>query len=69
MPDLKVDVPARTTLTIGLNPERINHFQDAAQIRFKSIFNTANQPSPVKIYSNYRMTLKMVGDFTYRLNN
>lgn len=65
----KVDAPKRTTLTIPLSTDRIERFQEASSARFRAVFNTAGQPHSVKIYAQYKIDLKLVGDLTYRLNN
>ncbi len=67
--NLKVIEPKSSTLTIPLSPERIQRFKEATNVRYEIVFNTAQLPSSVKIYSTYKMDIKMIGDFTYRLNN
>ena len=59
----------KSEIVIPLTPERLESIKNAKRGSFKVIFDTASQPDLVKIYSDYEMGLKLIGDFTYRLNN
>ena len=67
--DLRVEAPLRSEIVIPLSKERIDLFQEAHSVRYQAKFNTTSQPNLVKIYSDYKIDLKLIGDFTYRLNN
>jgi len=58
---------AETKLTIPMSAEKLNELRSAKKMYIKIKFNTANQPSYVKIYSFYQINVKVVGDFNYTL--
>ncbi|HRG37704.1 MAG TPA: hypothetical protein PK289_04165 [Bacteroidia bacterium] len=64
---LKVTQKRLTKITIPLNPSQINTLYDTKKAQFKIKFNTAAQPNYMKIYSDYTMDIKVVGDFNYTL--
>ncbi|HET6228357.1 MAG TPA: hypothetical protein VFF27_18900, partial [Bacteroidia bacterium] len=64
---LKVSAKRLTKITIPLNASQINTLYDTKKAKFKIKFNTAAQPNYIKIYSDYTMDIKVVGDFNYSL--
>lgn len=64
---LKVTEKRLSKITIPLNPTQINTLYDTKKAVFKIKFNTAAQPNYIKIYSDYTMDIKVVGDFNYTL--
>ena len=64
---LKVTEKRLTKITIPLTPSQINTLYDTRKAIFKIKFNTAAQPNFIKIYSDYTMDIKVVGDFNYTL--
>jgi len=64
---LKVIEKRLTKISIPLNPSQINTLYNTKKAKFKIKFNTAAQPKYIKIYSDYTMDIKVVGDFNYSL--
>lgn len=64
---LKVTQKRLTKIKIPLNSSQINTLYDTKKAQFKIKFNTAAQPNYIKIYSDYTMDIKVVGDFNYTL--
>ena len=57
-----------TKLAIPANQDKMNELRAAKKMYLKLKFNTAGQPNYVKIYSFYKMDVKIVGDFNYTVN-
>lgn len=53
---------ARTTLAIPITSDKLSNLRSAKKILIKVKFNTSAQPNYVKIYSTYKMDVKVVGD-------
>lgn len=64
---LKVTQKRLTKFKIPLSASQINTLYDTKKTQFKIKFNTAAQPDFIKIYSDYTMDIKIVGDFNYTL--
>ncbi|MCB0429805.1 MAG: hypothetical protein H6585_06260 [Flavobacteriales bacterium] len=56
-----------TQIKLPVNEARMNKLYNGNKIVIKAAFTTAGQPDFVKIYSNYTIDFKLVGDFNYRL--
>lgn len=54
-----------TRLSIPLNENKLQTLREAKNIYLKVKFNTAGQPSYVKIYSFYQINLQLTADFNY----
>jgi hypothetical protein len=57
-----------TKITIPADEKKMSELRAAKNLYLKIKFNTANQPSYVKIYSFYSMNVKLVGDFNFTVN-
>ena len=64
---LKVTGKRLTKLTIPVNRNQMQHLYNTQRVRFKAKFNTSSQPQYIKIYDNYTLDIKLVGDFNYTL--
>ena len=56
-----------TKLTFAMTTEKLALLRGTHKIYVKMKFITAHQPDYVKIYSNYEMNIKLVGDFNYTI--
>jgi hypothetical protein len=54
-----------TTLIIPVSESKMNALYNTKKIVFKTIYNTSNQPQYMKIYSDYGIDLKLIGDINY----
>ncbi len=54
-----------TTLIIPVSESKMNALYNTKKIVFKTIYNTSNQPQYMKIYSDYGIDLKLIGDVNY----
>lgn len=61
----KVTSPLTSKLYIPLTPQKITALQKAKYVSYTATFNTANQPSQVKFYSNYTLGLLLTADINY----
>ncbi|MFL5762878.1 MAG: hypothetical protein ACJ77K_02980 [Bacteroidia bacterium] len=64
----RVIAKKRTKITIPVSESRMDLLYDTKKIAIKVIFNTSAQPNYVKIYSDYSIDLKLVGDFNYTIH-
>lgn len=58
----------RSILRFELRPSRVQNLQMAKFISFKVVFDTKPDAQYVKIYSDYRMDFKLVGDVSVYMN-
>jgi len=65
---LRVETPQRSVVYLPVNSEKIDRLYEASHILFKVTFTTADQPNFVKIYDDYLIDLKLVGDIRYEVN-
>ena len=56
---------AKTVLSIPLNPEKLDALRATKKMLVKVKFNTSGQPNYVKIYSSYKMDVKVIADLNY----
>lgn len=63
----KVINPLKSKLYIPLNPHKIANVQKARYVAYSATFNTANQPTQVKFYSNYTLDLLLTADLNYTI--
>lgn len=63
----KVIAPLKSRLLIPLNPQKIANVQKARYVYYSATFNTANQPTQVKFYSNYTLDLLLTADINYTI--
>lgn len=63
-----VTTPTRTKLPILLSKEKFNNLINTKKIKIVTHFNTKPNNKHIKIYSNYKIKLKITGDFNYQIN-
>ncbi len=63
--DYKVISPKRSELEVWLSESKYLALFSTKKVRVKARFNTAGVSNFVKIYSYYRLKLKVTGDFNY----
>ncbi|HXD94548.1 MAG TPA: hypothetical protein VNX01_15185 [Bacteroidia bacterium] len=63
----KVLSPLKSKLFIPLSPQKIANVQKARYVSYSATFNTANQPTQVKFYSNYTLDLLLTADLNYTI--
>ncbi len=56
-----------TTLIIPLSEAKMNLLYSTKRVLFKIKFNTSTQPQYMKIYSDYGIDLKIIGDVNYTI--
>ncbi len=61
----KVIAALKSKLYVPLTPQKINNLQKARYVAYSATFNTANQPTQVKFYSNYTLDLLLTADLNY----
>ena len=64
----RVIAPRRSKLVIPVTQDRINRFFYTHKMKVISHFTTKPINQNVKIYSDYKLDLKLTGDFNYRTN-
>jgi hypothetical protein len=64
---LRVISTKLTKIVIPVNESKINLLYNTKKIMIKMKFNTSAQPNYIKIYSDYTIGLKLVGDFNYTI--
>jgi hypothetical protein len=62
---LRVTGKKLTKIVIPVNESRMNLLYATKKIVLKAKFNTSAQPQYIKIYSEYGLDVKLVGDFNY----
>ncbi len=60
--------PVHSKVTIPLSPDQVDALLASEKLRIDAVFNTADQTQHTKLYDNYYMKLKLVGDFNYIVN-
>jgi len=63
--NLKVIQKKLTKLIIPVDEKKLDKLFNTKKTILKVKFNTASKPNYVKIYSNYSIDIKLVGDFNY----
>lgn len=56
-----------TKLVVPLNTQKVDKLYATKRAVIKIKFNTTAQPNYIKIYSDYKIDLKVVGDFNYTM--
>lgn len=56
-----------TKITIPISESKMNLLYDTKKVVLKIKFNTSAQPQYIKIYSEYSIDVKLVGDFNYTI--
>ncbi len=54
-----------TKIAIPISEQKMNLLYTAKKVILKAKFNTSAQPQYIKIYSDYKLDVKLVGDFNY----
>ncbi|MCB9335286.1 MAG: hypothetical protein H6586_04005 [Flavobacteriales bacterium] len=65
---LKVEQPTSSVLSMPLSTSDIQDLTLAKKLQLKIAFTTAAQPNFIKIYSHYKIDIKVVADFVYQVN-
>lgn len=65
---LRVIQKESSRITYPLSADNINQLYNADQISIKIAFTTQPQSQFIKIYEEYEIDLKVVGDFSYNIN-
>jgi hypothetical protein len=65
---LRVTGKKLTKISIPVPESRMNLLFDTKKAAIKVKFNTSAQPNYIKIYSDYSIGLKVVGDFNYTIH-
>jgi hypothetical protein len=65
---LRVIGKKETRISVPIDENRMNLLYDTKKVAIKVMFNTSAQPSYIKIYSDYSIGLKLVGDFNYTIH-
>ncbi len=61
-------IGAQTTkLTIAIDEKKMSELRTAKKMMVKIKYNTAGNPNYVKIYSNYQINIKIIGDFNFTI--
>jgi hypothetical protein len=56
-----------TKITVPISADKMNILYDTKKVVMKVKFNTSAQPQYIKIYSEYSIDIKLVGDFNYTI--
>ena len=56
-----------TKITLPVSESKMNLLYDTKKVVMKIRFNTSAQPQYIKIYSEYSIEVKLVGDFNYTI--
>jgi hypothetical protein len=64
----RVETPKMSVLNIPLSATDISELTLANKMKLTVAFTTIAQPNYLKIYSDYKIDLKLVGDFAYQIN-
>ena len=67
--ECKVTNKLLSKMTYPLDPGRIDNLVLTKKIAFVVTLNTLPAQTKYKIYDEYGMDLKLVGDFNYRIDN
>ena len=62
---LRVTSKKLTKITIPITEAKMNLLYSTKKVVLKIRFNTSSQPQYIKIYSEYAIDVKLVGDFNY----
>ena len=64
----KVISKVRSVLLIPVSGKKLDKLYNTKKIKIVARFNTENQPSYIKIYSDYSLNMKLTGDFNMTVN-
>lgn len=64
---LRVIGKKMTKISVPISAEKMNLLYDTKKVVMKVKFNTSSQPQYIKIYSEYSIDIKLVGDFNYTI--
>lgn len=64
----RVQSPKRSKITVPVTLARLEFLKKTKRIRTNASFITRDQSQHVKIYNDYTMKFKLVGDFNYKLH-
>ena len=64
---LRVTGKKLTKITVPVSESKMNLLYDTKKVVMKVKFNTSAQPQYIKIYSEYAIDIKVVGDFNYTI--
>lgn len=67
--DQKVSQKVDTKLTIPITKIKLDRLVQTKKALVIARFNTANQPTPVSIYSNYKLSFKLIADINYTFSD
>ncbi len=65
--NLRVTGKKLTRIAIPLSESKMNLLYNTKKLKLKVQFNTSAQPQYIKIYSEYTIDVKLVGDFNYTI--
>lgn len=65
--DLRVIRKKQTRIALPLSESKMNLLYHTKKLKLKVKFNTSAQPQYIKIYSEYSIDVKLVGDFNYTI--
>ena len=65
---LRVSGKKLSKLIIPVDQTKLNKLYTAHKMKIVATFNTVSNPQYVKIYSNYTIDFKLLGDFDYHVN-
>jgi hypothetical protein len=64
---LRVTGKKLTKITVPVSENKMHLLYDTKKVVMKVRFNTSAQPQYIKIYSEYSIDIKLVGDFNYTI--
>lgn len=65
---LKVETPKMSVVVVPLSATDISELTLAKKMKLTVAFTTTAQPEYLKIYDEYKIDVKLVGDFAYQIN-
>ena len=65
--NLRVTGKKQTRIALPLSESKMNLLYNTKKLKLKVTFNTSAQPQYIKIYSEYAIDIKLVGDFNYTI--
>lgn len=66
--NLRATSKQSSKIMFQLTPTIINHLYQSKNVRINVAFTTLGQPQHIKIYDDYQLDIKIVGDFSYKVN-
>ena len=63
----KVSSKTHSIITFDVSAAKMEHLFNSSKILIISKFNTAKNPDYVKVYSDYSIDCKLIGDFDFKV--